>query len=240
MHPRAGRYTASGLRTSLLSVPGTVGAEAVGLRPIGEVMGCVVSRHEDVTSGLRHGYATALDRLREEAVALGADGVLSIACTVTRASKAVHEFVVLGTAVRAVRGVRGVRPFTTGLSGPDVAKLVLAGWIPVTLAIGIASATAYDIAMTDRPGTEAPVPTSLVTRVRAGARAEFLESVRESGADGGLVSSTTLRAWALGHTGATAVASVFGTAVARFGEGPAPTAALPVLPLDGKPPRAGW
>jgi uncharacterized protein YbjQ (UPF0145 family) len=234
VHPRAGRYTASGLRTSLLSVPGAVGAEAVGLRPIGEVMGCVVSRSEDVTSGLRRGYATALDRLREEAVSLGADGVLAIGCTVTRVSAAVHEFVVLGTAVRAVRGVRPPRPFTTGLSGPDVAKLLLAGWVPVTLAIGIDGATAFDIAMTDRPGAEAAVPTDLVTSVRAAARAEFLAAVRESGADGGLVSSTTVRAWALGHTGATAVASVFGTAVARFGAGPAPTTSLPVLPLDGR------
>ena len=239
MHPRAGRYTASGLRTSLLSVPGAVGAEAVGLRPIGEVMGCVVARYEDVTSGLRRGYATALDRLREEAVSLGADGVLAIGCTVTRVSAAVHEFVVLGTAVRALRGVRPPRPFTTGLSGPDVAKLMLAGWVPVTLAIGIDGATVFDIAMTARPGTEAAVPTDLVTRVRAAARAEFLASVRESGADGGLVSSTTLQAWALGHTGATAVASVFGTAVARFGAGPAPTVSLPVLPLDGDPPGAG-
>ncbi|GLY44278.1 hypothetical protein Amsp01_103010 [Amycolatopsis sp. NBRC 101858] len=239
MHPRAGRYTASGLRTSLLSVPGAVGAEAVGLRPIGEVMGCVVSRHEDVTSGLRRGYATALDRLREEAVALGADGVLAIGCTVTRVSAALHEFTVLGTAVRALRGVRPPRPFTTGLPGPDVAKLMLAGWVPVTLAIGIDGATAFDIAMTSRPGTEAPVPTDLVTQVRAAARAEFLAAVRESGADGGLVTSTTLRAWPLGRTGATAVASVFGTAVARFGAGPAPTVSLPVLPLDGDSPGAG-
>jgi uncharacterized protein YbjQ (UPF0145 family) len=238
VRPRVGRYTASGLRTSLLSVPGAVGAEAVGLRPIGEVMGCVVSRHDDVTSGLRRGYATALDRLRAEATALGADGVLAIGCTVTRVSATVHEFVVLGTAVRAVRGKRPPRPFTTGLSGPDVAKLLLAGWVPVTVAIGIDSATAYDLAMTDRPGAEAEVPTSLVTRVRAAARAEFLASVRASGADGGLVTSTTLRAWALGHTGATAVASVFGTAVARFGAGAAPTASHPVLPLDGPPPGA--
>lgn len=239
MHSRAGRYTASGLRTSLLTVPGAVGAEAVGLRPVGEVMGCVVSRHEDVASGLRLGYATALDRLRAEATALGADGVLAIGCTVTRVSATVREFVVLGTAVRALRGVRPSRPFTTGLSGPDVAKLLLAGWVPVTLAIGIDGATAYDIAMTDRPGSEAAVPTELVTRVRAAARAEFLASVHRSGADGGLVTSTTLRAWALGHTGAAAVASVFGTAVARFGAGAAPTVSLPVLPLDGAPPGAG-
>ncbi|WIY03119.1 heavy metal-binding domain-containing protein [Amycolatopsis mongoliensis] len=239
MHPRAGRYTASGLRTSLLSVPGVVGAEAVGLRPIGEVMGCVVEHADDLAASMRRGYATALDRLRAEASALGADGVLAIGCTVTRVSATVREFVVLGTAVRASRGKRPPQPFTTGLPGPDVAKLMLAGWVPVTLAIGIDDGTAYDLAMTGRPGEEATVPTELVTRVRAAARAEFLASVHRSGADGGLVTSTTLRAWALGHTGAAAVASVFGTAVARFGAGPVPTASLPVLPLDGNPPGVG-
>lgn len=236
MHPRAGRYTTSGLRTSLLSVPGAVGAEAVGLRPIGEVMGCVVEHAGDVAASMRRGYATALDRLRAEASALGADGVLAITCTVTRVSATVREFVVLGTAVRAVRGSRPPRPFTTGLPGPDVAKLLRAGWVPVTLAIGIADGTAYDIAMTDHPGSEARAPTELVTRVRAGARAEFSSVVRASGADGGLVTATTLRAWALGRTGAAAVASVFGTALSRFGDGPAPTESRAVLPVDGRPP----
>ncbi|MGW4525738.1 heavy metal-binding domain-containing protein [Amycolatopsis sp. NPDC004378] len=234
MHPRARRYTASGLRTSLLSVPGAVGAEAVGLRPIGEVMGCVVSQDPDVSSGMRHGYATALDRLRAEASALGADGVLAIACTATRVSATVREFVVLGTAVRARRGPRPARPFTTGLPGPDVAKLLLAGWVPVTVAIGIGGGEAYDLAMTDHPGTEAAAPTALVTRVRAAARAEFSSVVAASGAGGGLVSSTTLRAWALGRTGVAAVASVFGTAVARSGGGPAESRT--VLPLDRRRP----
>ncbi|SFW92226.1 heavy metal-binding domain-containing protein [Amycolatopsis australiensis] len=239
MHPRAGRYATSGLRTSLLPVPGAVGAEAVGLRPIGEVMGCVVERADDVAASMRRGYATALGRLRAEASALGADGVLAIGCTVTRVSATVREYVVLGTAVRAARGRRPAEPFTTGLPGPDVAKLLLAGWVPVTLAIGIDGGTAYDIAMTDRPGEEAKAPTELVTRVRAGARAEFLAAVRRSGADGGLVSAATVRAWALGHTGAAAVASVFGTAVARVAAGPAPTRSRGVLPLGEDRPGPG-
>ncbi|MFI5591833.1 heavy metal-binding domain-containing protein [Amycolatopsis sp. NPDC051758] len=231
--PRIRRYTTSGLRTSLLSVPGAVGAEAVGLRPIGEVMGCVVEHAEDLTSSMRRGYATALDRLRAEARDLGADGVLAISCTVTRPRRTVHEFVMLGTAVRAAKGMRPRQPFTTGLPGPDVAKLLLAGWVPVTLAIGVHGGTVYDIAMKDHPGREMPAPTELVTRVRAAAREEFLAAVRSSGADGGLVSATTLHAWPLGRTGATAVAGVFGTAIARFRAGPASTEAHAVLPLDG-------
>jgi len=36
------RFASSGLRTSLLTVPGAAGVESVGLRPVGEVMGCIV------------------------------------------------------------------------------------------------------------------------------------------------------------------------------------------------------
>ncbi|MFJ1763029.1 heavy metal-binding domain-containing protein [Amycolatopsis sp. NPDC088138] len=237
MTDRTARYTASGLRTSLLSVPGAVGAEAVGLRPIGEVMGCVVEHAgaDDPASTLRRGYATAMDRLRAEARALGADGVLGIRCTVTRATRTLREFVVLGTAVRATGGKRAGRVFTTSLSGPDVAKLLPAGWVPVTLAIGVDGGTVHDIAMPAHPARELVAPTELVTRVRAAARAEFLEVVRASGADGGLVSATTLSAWALGPTGAGAVAGVFGTAIARCHDGPAPRDALAVVPLDRRP-----
>jgi uncharacterized protein YbjQ (UPF0145 family) len=39
---RVARFASGGLRTSLLSVPGAAGVESVGLRPVGEVMGCIV------------------------------------------------------------------------------------------------------------------------------------------------------------------------------------------------------
>jgi len=39
---RIARATASGVRTSLLSVPSAVSAHTVGLSPVGEVMGCIV------------------------------------------------------------------------------------------------------------------------------------------------------------------------------------------------------
>jgi uncharacterized protein YbjQ (UPF0145 family) len=39
---RMARFARSGLRTSLLTVPGAVGVQSVGFDPIGEVMGCIV------------------------------------------------------------------------------------------------------------------------------------------------------------------------------------------------------
>ena len=236
---RVGRYTATGLRTSLLSVPGAVGAAAAGFTPVGEVMGCAVEHApggvDGLVTGLRHGYATALARLREEAAALGADGVLGIACTVARTGAGISESTTLGTAVRATAGHRPRRVFTTCLPGPDVAKLVRAGWVPVAVAIGIAGGTVFDAAMADQvpalaPNQEVSAPTELVTRIRAGARAEFAHAIADPGADGGLVSETTLRAWRIGTTGAAGVASIFGTAIGRCR--PEPTgSALPVISL---------
>jgi uncharacterized protein YbjQ (UPF0145 family) len=40
---RLARFAAGGPRTSLLSVPGAAGLETVGLEPVGEVMGCIVT-----------------------------------------------------------------------------------------------------------------------------------------------------------------------------------------------------
>lgn len=39
---RMARFARSGLRTSLLTVPGAAGVQSVGLDPVGEVMGCIV------------------------------------------------------------------------------------------------------------------------------------------------------------------------------------------------------
>jgi uncharacterized protein YbjQ (UPF0145 family) len=39
---RMTRFARSGLRTSLLTVPGAAGVQSVGLDPVGEVMGCIV------------------------------------------------------------------------------------------------------------------------------------------------------------------------------------------------------
>ncbi|MFN2534921.1 MAG: hypothetical protein ABR528_06680 [Pseudonocardiaceae bacterium] len=39
---RMARFARSGLRTSLLTVPGAVGAQSVGFDPVGEAMGCIV------------------------------------------------------------------------------------------------------------------------------------------------------------------------------------------------------
>jgi hypothetical protein len=39
---RMRRFTRTGLRASLVTVPGAVGVQSVGFGPVGEVMGCIV------------------------------------------------------------------------------------------------------------------------------------------------------------------------------------------------------
>jgi uncharacterized protein YbjQ (UPF0145 family) len=247
---RVGRFAASGLKTSLLSVPGAVGAEVAGFAPVGEVMGCVVQRvgwtgpgswaadQVKLLSGaLRQGYATALDRLGQEATALGADGVLGIRVTTTALDDAMQEFTALGTAVRAGTDQRPRRLFTTDLPGQDVGKLMQAGWVPVRVAISVAGRAHFDYNMQYQinplaGNTEVDAATKVATEVRGAARAEFARAIRESGADGGIVSGMTLRTWPVQEVAVAGIATVTGTAIARFHTGrAAPTRALKILPL---------
>ncbi|MFJ1763028.1 heavy metal-binding domain-containing protein [Amycolatopsis sp. NPDC088138] len=251
----APRHRPGRARTSLLSVAGAVGAESAGFTPVGDVMGAVVhqvgwtgpsrwaaDRIRVLADLLRQGYETALDRLEEEAAGLGADGVLDIRLTSTSFDGEAQEYVALGTAVRAGTKQRLRRPFTTVLPGQDVAKLMQAGWVPVRVAIGVdgqAMANAdfgFGYARSMLAGiynnAEIDLPTALATKVRAAARAEFAREIGECGADGGIVSGMTFDLWPVEDVAAAAIATVTGTAIARFREGPAQVGALTFLPLN--------
>ncbi|MEV5718080.1 heavy metal-binding domain-containing protein [Amycolatopsis mediterranei] len=248
---RFDRFSPTGPKTSLLSVPGAVGADVAGFTPVGDVMGCVVhqigftgtntwsaDRIGQLAGILREGYETALDRLVEEAAAIGADGVLGIDFAVTSPDGAAQEFVALGTAVRAKAGPRPRHPFTTGLPGQDVAKLMLAGWVPVRVAVGISGRAFTDYWQRSVVGewagnAEVPLATELATAVRAEARAEFAREIGDCGADGGIVSDLKFDIWPVHDIAVAAMATVIGTAIARFHEGPAtPAGTLKILPLN--------
>ena len=273
---RMARFQAGGVRTSLLSVPGATGVEAVGFTPVGEVMGCSVrhigwsgagcgmyvglfggSSAPTVTSGRRGGYGfapyvdalyrgydSALDRMVTEARALGADGVVGVRLSAEHLDQGNREFVALGTAVRApaARGRRPPWPFTTELAGQDLAKLLLAGWAPATIAIGISVAIRHDDWTTRSQAgmfagnTEVGGYSELVQAVRADARQRFGERVHRAGADGAIVSWMGMHIWSIepsdNHRDHVAEAMVLGSTVARFHrQAAAPTDALTILPL---------
>ncbi len=79
----------------------------------------------------------AIGRMTAECAALGGHGVVGVRLTIGAFPAGGHEFKAIGTAVRAA-GVPPLRePFTSDLSGQDFAKLVLAGWVPAGLVLGI-------------------------------------------------------------------------------------------------------
>jgi uncharacterized protein YbjQ (UPF0145 family) len=268
---RARRAAAGGAWTSLLTVPAAVGLEACGVHPVGEVMGSMVQRigwtgaggcgaygnyglgaaaqrvsvggYRPYVEALNRGYATAMRRMLLEASTIGADGVVGVQLTMTQLQDSTVEFTALGTGVQARSRTRPKRVFSTALSGQDVAKLLVAGWVPVDLVFGITVMVRHDdwaVRQQTSPyqagNVEVDGYTQLITRTRANARERFGHKVREAGADGAIVSSMALRAWSVepsnGHRDHVAEASVFGTALARFHRSrTAPTRTLTFLPL---------
>ena len=193
---------------------------------------------------LTDGYGTALHRMLLEATALGADGIVGVRLTTTHMPNQAREFMALGTAVRARSRTRPSRPFTTDLPGTDFAKLVLAGWIPVALQIGLEVAIRHDDWQTrqqagslfmNTQNIEVSGYTDLVHYTRGSARDKLGRLIASSGADGGIVSDMRLRVWEIepseNHRDHVAEAMITGTAIARFARhGPPSTSTLTIIP----------
>ena len=191
---------------------------------------------------LNLGYATAMGRMSQEAATIGADGIVGVDLRMTQMDGGTREFTALGTAVRARSQVRPGRIFSTHLPGQDVAKLTASGWMPTDLVFGISVAIRHDDWRTRQQSSwgagnvEVSGYTELITHTRADARRRFGRHVHETGADGAIVDSMSLRAWEIepseNHRDHVAEATVFGTAVARFHPPTAaPTRSLTYLSL---------
>lgn len=192
---------------------------------------------------------------------LGGHGIVGASLKVTETpgdnfTAATVEFKVIGTAVRGRGCPPPARPFTSGLSGPDFAKLLADRWVPAGIVLGISAAGLHDTLVTTSSGpwgtgnAEVPSYTSLMVRVRQDARGRLEQTVRELSAEGVVVSAMTLRvrseachAHQVG-TDHFAEAVITGTAVARFASHPGKhrPPSLAVLPLDarGAPDSPSW
>jgi uncharacterized protein YbjQ (UPF0145 family) len=203
-----------------------------------------------IARALYDGRRTAIDRMAGQCADLGGHGIVGAALQVREIpadsfTAGAVEFTVTGTAVRASGCPPLARPFATGLSGPDFAKLLIAGWVPAGIALGISVAGLHDDLLTTRSGpwgarnAEVPTYTDLMVRVRQDARSRLEQAVRGQGADGVVVSAMTLHIRSdacRAHPGGTdhfAEAVITGTAVARFAgqHKTAPPPSLVVLPL---------
>lgn len=198
--------------------------------------------YEPYAQAIRHGRDTALDRMRQEAAALGADGVVGVRLTEERMDGQKREFMALGTAVRSRGQQRTGKPFTTDLAAQDVAKLLAAGWVPAGLIYGLAIAIRHDDWRTTSSlsyfagNIEVAGYTQLITHVRDSARRDFTAQVAGLGADAALMSSFRSTMWKLevaeNHTDHAAESIVIGNAIAKFDTAHLSTpSSLTILPL---------
>lgn len=196
---------------------------------------------------LENGWRTALARMVIEASAIGADGIVGVTLTKRGMGNSVHEFTAMGTAVRARSRTRPARVFSTHLPGQDVAKLVLSGWMPTDLVLGVAVGIRHDDWSTQQQRTwtagnvEVDAYTELISQTRADARMLFTRHVAATGADGAIVASMRLSSWEIepgeGHTDHVAEATITGSSLARFHRpAVAPSRSLTYLPLRRRSP----
>lgn len=142
--------------TSDLSVNEFVLLHKLGFNPLGYVMGTSIyhvglqygnwrqSMELDVlTASMYNARSLAIDRMRTEAHALKADGVVGVHLAIQQHAWGAGEleFVAQGTAVRAKDPAADPKladggPFTSDLSGQDLYTLVKAGHFPRSLVFG--------------------------------------------------------------------------------------------------------
>ena len=205
---------------------------------------------------------TAIDRMTAECAALGGHGVVGVRLRRGSFRLGGLEFTAIGTAIRAPGAAPGPRvhgprapepqtpeprtPFTSDLSGQDFAKLIMAGWVPAGLALGISIGSRHDDLATTRQtrqwsgNTEVAGWTELVSQSRHDARRALEDDVRRLGADGVVIAGLQMQVRTrdcpatVGRQDHIVEATLIGTAIASFsGTGPRLAGpALAVMSLD--------
>jgi uncharacterized protein YbjQ (UPF0145 family) len=145
----------NGLFTSDLSVNEFLLVKDTGFHPLGFVMGSSIyhiglqtrnwSKSQELdklTSAMYAARELAINRMEEEATALGADGVVGVRLDVNyyEFGSDTAEFIAMGTAIKAedgrsYRNVEG-KPFTSDLSGQGFWTLRRVGHVPLGLVMG--------------------------------------------------------------------------------------------------------
>ena len=182
----------------------------------------------------------ALDRMTAECEELGGHGVVGVRLTIGAFPAGGLEFKAIGTAIRAPgvgpvstwrhRGTRPKRPFTSDLSGQDFTKLIMKGWVPAGLALGISIGSRHDDWLTvgqTRWGSgnaEVTGYTELVNDARHDARQQLAADVARLGGEGVVIADMQMRVRerecpvSEGRRDHIVEATTIGTAIARFSD----------------------
>jgi uncharacterized protein YbjQ (UPF0145 family) len=180
----------------------------------------------------------ALDRMTTECEQLGGHGVVGVRLTIGAFPAGGLEFKAIGTAVRAPgvgpvstwphRGSHPKRPFTSDLSGQDYAKLIMKGWVPAGLALGISIGSRHDdwltVGQTRWGAGNAEVIgfTELVNDARHDARQQLERDVARLGGEGVVIADMQMRVRERecpvqeGRRDHIVEVTTIGTAIARF------------------------
>ena len=146
----------SGVFTSDFTVNEFLLVRKAGFEPVGLCVGTCVyhvgvqygqwnqNQELDVLSkAMYHARELAMARMRAEATAMGADGIVGVKLTIKRLEWDEHmlEFIAIGTGVVHGEGHQGFRahdggPFTSDLSGQDFWSLLHSGYRPVEMVMG--------------------------------------------------------------------------------------------------------
>jgi uncharacterized protein YbjQ (UPF0145 family) len=190
---------------------------------------------------------TAVARMVTECAQLGGHGVVGVRLIRGSFPLGGPQFTVIGTAVRARGATPGQPvPFTAEVSGQDFAKLMMTGWVPAGLVLGISIGSRHDDRTTTRQArwgsgnAEVTGWTELVSQSRHDARRQLERDVKRLGADGVVIATMDMRVRQRdcpetpGRRDHIAEATLIGTAIARFarsGQRQDPPA-LAVMSLD--------
>ena len=181
----------------------------------------------------------ALDRMTTECDELGGHGVVGVRLTIGSFPAGGLEFKAIGTAVRApgvppmvnwnkLPSGRFRTPFTSDLSGQDFAKLIMKGWVPAGLALGISIGSRHDDLTTTSQARwtsgniEVAGWTELVNESRHDARRQLESDVKRIGAEGVVIATVNMRVRerdcpsTVGRRDHIAEVTLIGTAIARF------------------------
>src|SRR5271167_4361329 len=146
----------TGVFTSDFTVNEFLLVRKAGFEPIGLCVGTCVyhvgiqygswskNQEMDVLSkAMYHARELAMSRMRAEASAMGADGIVGVKLTIKRLEwdAQLLEFIAIGTGVVHGEGHKGFRahdggPFTSDLSGQDFWSLLHSGYRPVEMVMG--------------------------------------------------------------------------------------------------------
>jgi uncharacterized protein YbjQ (UPF0145 family) len=190
----------------------------------------------------------AISRMVTECGALGGHGVVGVRLTIGHFPAGGMEFKAIGTAVRAPGAAALRHPFTSDLSGQDFAKLIMKGWVPAGLVLGISIAARHDDWQTRAQtrwgagNTEVTGYTQLVNDARHDARQELHKDVKRLGAEGVVIAAMDMRVSERecpvqeGGRDHIVEATNIGTAIVRFSR-PAEVRGAPALAIMSLDPQ---